>query len=105
MNIFGKSFNRPRWIPKWLSVPLVLFLFFIASLLFLNKEYNFMNIVKYKKEIKALKAEIKANEDSALIYEKKIQELNTDQATQERIVRENYGMKRLNEEVYITNIP
>lgn len=105
MNIFGKSFTRPKWLPKWLSVPLVLFVVFIVSLLFLNKEYNFMNIIKYKKEIKELKADIKANEDSALIYEKKIQELNTDRATQERIVRENYGMKRLNEEVYITNIP
>lgn len=105
MNIFGKNFTRPSWIPKWLNIPLVVFLVFMASLLFLNKDYNFMNIIKYKKEIKALKAEIKANEDSALIYEKKIQELNTDRATQERIVREHYGMKRLNEEVYITNIP
>ena len=98
MNIFGKTFNRPKWVPKWLNIPLVVFIVFIASLLFLNKEYNFMNIIKYKKEIKA-------NEDSALSYEKKVQELNTDLASQERVVRENYGMKRLNEEVYITNIP
>ena len=105
MNIFGKTFNRPKWVPKWLNIPLVVFIVFIASLLFLNKEYNFMNIIKYKKEIKALKAGIKANEDSAMSYEKKVQELNTDLASQERVVRENYGMKRLNEEVYITNIP
>ena len=38
-------------------------------------------------------------------YRKQINELNTDNETLERLVREKYGMKRTNEEVYITDIP
>ena len=34
-----------------------------------------------------------------------MRELNTDRETLEKIAREQYGMKRVNEEVYITEIP
>ena len=36
---------------------------------------------------------------------RKVNELNTDRETLERIAREKYGMKRENEDVYITDIP
>jgi hypothetical protein len=39
------------------------------------------------------------------MYEAKVNELNTDNESLERLVREKYGMKRINEEVFITNIP
>ena len=35
----------------------------------------------------------------------KVNELNTDKETLERIAREKYGMKRHNEDVYKTDIP
>jgi len=55
--------------------------------------------------INDLKAEIKSNQDSAKIYEAKLDELHTDRETLEKIAREQYGMKRTNEEVFITDIP
>ena len=74
------------------------------ALLFMGPN-NFMKVVELKKEIKELKSEIKANRDTTAIYEEKTRELNTDKVSLERIAREKYGMKRLNEDVYITDIP
>ncbi len=74
-------------------------------LLFFMGPNNFVKVVELKKEIKELKSEIKANRDTTAIYEAKTRELNTDKVSLERIAREKYGMKRLNEDVYITDIP
>ena len=104
MSIFGKKIERPSWMPRWMSFTLVFSIFMIGALFFVGPN-NFMKVVELKKEIKELKKEIKANRDTTAIYEAKIRELNTDKVTLERIAREKYGMKRLNEEVYITEIP
>ena len=48
---------------------------------------------------------IQEQEDSAKYYERKTQELNTDKETLEKIAREQYNMKRTNEDVYKTDIP
>ena len=98
------DWKRPSWIPRWLNVPLLIFTVFIIWLLFFG-EYNFMRINDQKKEINQLKEQISANLDSAKLYDEKLHELNTDKETLEKIAREKYGMKRLNEEVYVTNIP
>ncbi|MCQ2289972.1 MAG: septum formation initiator family protein [Bacteroidales bacterium] len=104
MEIFGKDIKRPSWIPRWMSFTLVVVVAVIAGLFFIGPN-NFMRVVELKKEIKELKTEIKANRDSTNIYEAKTRELNTDKVSLERIAREKYGMKRLNEDVYITEIP
>ena len=98
------QFQRPKWIPRWLNLPFIIFVAFILMLLFFG-ENNYMRINDYKKQINELKSEIKQNEDSARIYDAKVRELNTDHETLERIVREQYGMKRVNEDVYVTDIP
>ena len=64
-----------------------------------------MLINQQKKEIDKMNAQIKVMEDSAKFYERKTQELNTDKETLEKIAREQYGMKRTNEEVFETDIP
>lgn len=87
-----------------MSITLVVVVAMIAGLFFIGPN-NFMRVVELKKEIKELKTEIKANRDSTNIYEAKTRELNTDKVSLERIAREKYGMKRLNEEVFITEIP
>lgn len=100
------SFNiqRPKWIPRWLNIPLIIFIGFIVMLLFFG-ENNFVRTSKYRSQINELKSQIKTYEDSAMMYESKANELNTDNESLERLVREKYGMKRTNEEVYITDIP
>ena len=104
MNIFGKAYHRPKWIPRWLNIPLIVFIAFMLTLLFFG-ENNYLKIKGYQKRINELKVEIKANEDSAIVYQGKANELNTDRASLERLAREKYGMKRSNEEVFITDIP
>ena len=98
------QFQRPKWIPRWLNVPFIIFVAFIMMLLLFG-ENNYMRINRYKQQINDLKAEIKSNQDSAKIYEAKLNELHTDRETLEKIAREQYGMKRTNEEVFITDIP
>ena len=92
--------KRPSWVPRWLNIPLIIFIAFIVSLLFFG-DNNYLKINELKSRINELKAEIKLNEDSAAIYEAKGRELNTDRETLERIAREKYGMKRQNEDVYV----
>ena len=102
MSIF--NFKRPTWIPRWLNIPLLIFVGFVVVLLFFG-DNNYMRINKYRSQINDLKSQIKNNEDSAAMYEAKVNELNTDNESLERLVREKYGMKRVNEEVFITDIP
>lgn len=99
-----KKISRPKWIPRWLSLPFIIFIAFIVMLLFYG-ENNYMLINQQKKEIDKMNAQIKVMEDSAKYYERKTQELNTDKETLEKIAREQYGMKRTNEEVFVTDIP
>jgi len=99
-----KDFKRPKWIPRWLNLPFLIFLGFIVSLLFFG-DNNYLKIKEYSDQINQLKSEIKANEDSAKIYQVKAAELNTDRESLEKIAREKYGMKNVNEEVFITDIP
>lgn len=94
--------ERPKWLPKWLSFSLIIFVAFITWML-VGSENNYVKIHETKEEINDLKAEIKAKQDSAEFYERKVNELNTDPETLERIAREQYGMRQENEDVYITN--
>jgi cell division protein DivIC len=96
--------RRFKWIPQWLNIPFIIFIAFIVLLLFFG-DNNYLKNNSYKKQINELKAEIKANEDSSIMYDGKVRELNTDRETLEKIAREKYGMKRVNEDVYITDIP
>ena len=98
------NMQRPKWIPRGLNIPLLIFLGFVVVLLFFG-DNNYMKISKYRSQINDLKSQIKNNQDSAAMYEAKVNELNTDNESLERLVREKYGMKRTNEEVYITDIP
>ena len=100
MNI---KIKRPKWLPLWLNLPFLIFLAFILMMLFFG-EYNYMEISKQKSEINNLNAQIKSKEDSAMYYEKKFRELDTDKENLEKLAREQYGMKRTNEDVYETDI-
>ena len=98
------NIHRPKCIPRWLNIPLLIFVAFVVVLLFFG-DNNYMRISKYRSQINDLKSQIQNNEDSAAMYDAKVNELNTDNESLERLVREKYGMKRTNEEVFITDIP
>ena len=50
-----------------------------------------------------LKAQIKECDDSTAVYRERLRLLESDHETLERIVREEYLMKRENEDLYIVN--
>ncbi len=98
------KFQRPKWLPRWVNIPLLIFVVYVLTLLFYG-DNSFIRSTKYRNQINDLKSQIQAYEDSAAMYDAKVNELNTDNESLERLVREKYGMKRVNEEVFITDIP
>ena len=96
MGMFSKIKKRFGRI-NFLLVFIVDFLVYITFI----SDYNYFRVVAYDKEIKELKAEIKACRDSTQSYQTKLARLDSDPETLERIVREEYNMKRENEDLYI----
>ncbi|MGN0211894.1 MAG: septum formation initiator family protein [Muribaculaceae bacterium] len=88
-----------RWItsPIIVITPIVVFLLFYSENSYINKTDN-------QERIDELRAEIKLNIDSTIYYERKSRALDTDKEHLEKIAREQYGMKRDNEDVYVTDI-
>lgn len=93
-----------RRIPRWLNLPLVIIVAFLVVMIFFG-DNSYLKSKEYSNKIDELNKEIKANKDSAKYYRQKTRELSTDRETLEKIAREQYGMKRDNEDVYITEIP
>ena len=90
--------------PRWLSLPLVIIVVFIGYTFFWD-DNSYSRTQEHQRRINELNEEIQHNVDSAKFYERKLKELHTDHETLEKIAREQYGMKRDNEDVYITDIP
>ena len=66
-------------------------------------DYNYFRSREYDARIKDLKAQIKECDDSTAVYRERLRLLESDHETLERIVREEYLMKRENEDLYIVN--
>ena len=94
-----------RWTRRYISLTLIASIGVIIFVLFFN-ENSVMHTYEYTLEIERLKAEIQDNRDTLLYYEDLNRRLDTDKETMERIVREQYHMQRINEDVYIfENLP
>lgn len=66
-------------------------------------DYKYFRSMEYDARIKDLKAQIKECDDSTAVYRERLRLLESDHETLERIVREEYLMKRENEDLYIVN--
>lgn len=91
-----------KWLRRYFSITLAAVVAFVMFVLFFN-ENSFMRNVELKREIEALKAEIRDNEDTLRYYQDMLEKLNTDRETMEKIVREQYHMQRQSEDVYVTD--
>ena len=94
----------PKWIPQWVTMKGVIIVTFIMLMIFFGNT-SYPKILVYIKTSNELKAEIKTYNDSTEYFRKKAHELETDREALERIAREQYGMKREKEDVFITDIP
>lgn len=89
-----------NWCRRYVTLPLLGVVCFIVYVLFFN-ENSIMDNMRYDDEIDRLRAEIKMNRDTLEYYRRLNRNLDTDPATMERIVREQYHMQRANEDVYV----
>lgn len=97
-----KKKKKNTWI-KWLTSP-ILVVSLIVVFLFRYGDSSYINNTEHQEQIDRLRAEIRQNLDSTIYYERKAAALNTDRENLERIAREQYGMKRDNEDVYHIDI-
>lgn len=95
--------RKSRWVPQWFSVSLLIIVCALVYILFLQ-ENNYFVTNENRKKINELKEEIQINLDSANYYSQKSRELNTGRELLEKVAREQYYMKRPNEDVYVTDI-
>ncbi len=84
------------WINKYVLVTIGVFL-----LMCLDSDSNLYKRYMYDERIRNLEKEIKFYRDEIEINRQKLNELHTDKEGLERFAREEYFMKRENEDVYI----
>lgn len=99
-----KRFSLTRWIPEWLNIKWVIVIGVFIVMIFFSQN-SYLKILEYQKTTDELRAEIKKHNDTAQMYREKAHSLATDRETLERIAREQYGMKKEKEDVFITDIP
>lgn len=64
-------------------------------------ENTVIRSIEYDRTIDSLRAELDANRDTMLYYKDLNRRLSTDRNLMEQVVREQYGMKRHGEDVFI----
>lgn len=89
-----------KWCRRYISVTLVAVLATTVFVLFLN-DNSVMRTYEYRQDITRLEQEIKNCRDTLLHYRELNTSLETDRASMEKIVRENYHMQRPTEDVYL----
>lgn len=60
-----------------------------------------MQSIEHQCTIDSLRAELEANRDTMLYYRELNRRLASDPALMEQVVREQYGMKKATEDVYV----
>ncbi len=97
-----------RDIKKWLtrrimrlSVIQIIVLVVLIAMLFIFGDSSLLKRRKYEKEIKDLKTQIEYYREQTEIDKAKLEELQSSLDNLEKYARENYLMKRKDEEVFI----
>lgn len=90
--------------PRWISWPFIILMAIVLFVMLTSKENYFLTLSSNKTEILRLETEIAQVNDSTEQLLKKYDEIHSQNQTVEKIAREQYHMKRENEDVYITDI-
>lgn len=88
------------WLRKFMSPVTIVCLLVLAYIVF-GGETTVFNSIDYDRTIDSLRAELEANEDTMLYYQDLNRRLASDRDLMEQVVREQYGMKRASEDVFI----
>ena len=74
-----------------------------ARYIIFSGENTVFRSIEYDRTIDSLRAELEANRDTMLYYRDLNRRLASDHDLMEQVVREQYGMKRTSEDVFIFN--
>lgn len=98
----GRKLNRFNlWLRRQSHLSVLLVAGAVIVLLFSNEETSMARSQELDKDIAALKASITQANDSADYYKKARERLLNGTEDLEKVSRENYGMQRATEDVYI----
>lgn len=89
------------WIQRYMSLPTVAVLAVLVYIVFFG-DSSVARRVEYQQQIDSLQAEVAVVQDSVTYYRELNSRLKSDPEAMERVVREQYNMKRDNEDVFIT---
>lgn len=98
--VAGRPVKNTSWIRRYFTVPSVVGVAIIIYLCFFS-EMSISRRVGYQKIIDSLEVCIRDQQDSLNYYRDLNRRLSTDPALLEQVVREQYNMKRVNEDVYV----
>lgn len=98
----GRKIKRISWwIRRRSRLPVIILGAGVVGLLMFNEETSSRKGAELDKQIASLEAQIQQNMDSAEYYKKATNDLMTNTEDLEKAVRENYGMQRPTEDIYI----
>ncbi len=89
------------WLRRKSHITLIIVGSVIVLVLFVNEDTSMRLNMQYEEQIRTLKRQIKASEDSAQWYRSRREALYIGTEELEHVVREQYHMQRATEDVYI----
>ncbi|MDE6334136.1 MAG: septum formation initiator family protein [Muribaculaceae bacterium] len=92
--------KKTSWLRRYVALSTVLGLALIAYIVFFG-EKSVTQRIEYQRTIDSLEVCLRAQQDSLEYYRDLNRRLSTDPALMEQVVREQYNMKRPNEDVYV----
>lgn len=99
-----ERFSFWQWLRRYVSVWTVVCIGVMLFVLFYG-DHSVLHSIDYDNTIDSLRAELQANRDTTEYYRRLNERLKSDPELMEQVVREQYGMKKANEEVYIFTEP
>ena len=88
------------WVRRFMPLPTIMCLLVVAYIIFSGDSTVFRSI-DYDHKIDSLEHALAAERDTMLYYQDLNNRLASDPELMEQVVREQYGMKRASEDVYL----
>lgn len=98
--VMEKESKKLSWLRRYIKLPLVLIVGYLAFVLFFN-EYSIAKSIELDHTIDSLRREIEIYKDTAQKYIQLNEQLNKNPEEMERVVREQHHMNHTNEDVYV----
>ncbi|MBJ2166562.1 MAG: septum formation initiator family protein [Muribaculaceae bacterium] len=94
------SRKATAWMQRYMSLPTVAVLAILVYIVFFG-ESSVTQRIEYQRQIDSLSAEVAVVQDSVDYYRELNRRLASEPEAMERVVREQYNMKREHEDVFV----